>query len=69
MEILSVTSEQPKYLQVDQPLFPLFPIATTPAQGQLSEDEEDIPTRTFLKRQAQLLVDTKSRRKGFAFKR
>lgn len=54
----------------DHPLFPLFPAATTPAaQTQPSEDEDDIPSRSVLKRQAQLLVDTKSRRKGFTFKR
>ena len=54
----------------DQPLFPLFPMVTTPAaQTQPSEDEEDIPSRSVLKRQAQLLVDTKSRRKGFAIRR
>lgn len=54
----------------DKPLFPPFPGAPTPA-GQLilSEDEDEVPTRSVLKRQAQLLVDTKSRRKGFNFRR
>lgn len=28
-----------------------------------TEDEEDVPTRSYLKRQAQLIVDAKSRRK------
>ncbi|XP_020283144.1 uncharacterized protein LOC109854458 [Pseudomyrmex gracilis] len=50
------------------PLFPRFPSCATPAVP-LSEDEEDIPSRNALKKQAQLLVDTKSRRKGFAFRR
>lgn len=68
---VETTSDHTKLpLTDEQPLFPLFPAVTTPAaQGQPSEDEEDIPTRSFLKRQAQLLVDTKSRRKGFAFRR
>nr|XP_012235692.1 PREDICTED: filamin A-interacting protein 1-like [Linepithema humile] len=50
------------------PLFPRFPSCATPA-APLSEDEEEVPSRNVLKRQAQLLVDTKSRRKGFAFRR
>ncbi|KAF7997249.1 hypothetical protein HCN44_005526 [Aphidius gifuensis] len=54
----------------DKPLFPRFPGAPTPAgQAVLSEDEDEVPTRSILKRQAQLLVDTKSRRKGFNFRR
>ncbi|XP_075979320.1 coiled-coil domain containing protein 151 [Anticarsia gemmatalis] len=36
-----------------------------PSKGPPSEDEEDIPSRCYLKRQAQLIVDTKCRRKGF----
>ncbi|PZC74425.1 hypothetical protein B5X24_HaOG207867 [Helicoverpa armigera] len=36
-----------------------------PVKAQTSEDEEDIPSRCYLKRQAQLIVDTKCRRKGF----
>ncbi|KAF9795576.1 hypothetical protein SFRURICE_004948 [Spodoptera frugiperda] len=35
-----------------------------PVKAQTSEDEEDIPSRCYLKRQAQLIVDTKCRRKG-----
>ncbi|XP_015593816.1 myosin heavy chain, striated muscle [Cephus cinctus] len=56
----------------DRSLFPRFPIlapATSAAPTPLSDDDEDIPTRTILKRQAQLLVDTKSRRKPFNFRR
>lgn len=54
----------------DKPLFPRFPGAATPAgQPVISEDEDEVPTRSILKRQAQLLVDTKSRRKGFNFRR
>jgi hypothetical protein len=30
-----------------------------------TEDEDDVPTRGFLKRQAQIIVDAKSRRKQF----
>nr|XP_012145054.1 PREDICTED: golgin IMH1 [Megachile rotundata] len=50
------------------PLFPRFPSSTTPATI-LSEEEEEIPTRNALKKQAQQLVDIKSRRKGFTFRR
>ncbi|XP_025602715.2 outer dynein arm-docking complex subunit 3 [Athalia rosae] len=54
----------------DRPFFPTFPSAPTPAApAPPSEDEEEVPTRSILKRQAQLLVDTKSRRKGFNFRR
>ncbi|XP_058809514.1 outer dynein arm-docking complex subunit 3 [Phymastichus coffea] len=68
---LETASEPTKPINLeDQPLFPLFAIITIPTtQAQPSEDEEDIPSRSFLKRQAQLLVDTKSRRKGFALRR
>lgn len=30
-----------------------------------TDEEEECPTRSFLKRQAQLIVDAKSRRKAF----
>ncbi|KAK9304887.1 hypothetical protein QLX08_003847 [Tetragonisca angustula] len=50
------------------PLFPRFPSSATQATLP-SEDEEDVPTRNTLKKQAQQLVDIKSRRKGFTFKR
>jgi hypothetical protein len=30
-----------------------------------TDDEEDVPTRGFLKRQAQIIVDAKSRHKQF----
>ncbi|CAK1548089.1 unnamed protein product [Leptosia nina] len=36
-----------------------------PGKVQVSDEEEDIPSRCYLKRQAQLIVDTKCRRKGF----
>lgn len=50
-------------------LFPKFSSSVIPAAPIPSEDEEEVPTRNTLKRQAQLLVDTKSRRKGFTFRR
>ncbi|CAK9823048.1 Outer dynein arm-docking complex subunit 3 [Anthophora retusa] len=50
------------------PLFPRFPSSATPATVP-SEDEEDVPTRSTLKKQAQQLVDIKSRRKGFTFRK
>ncbi|XP_068629190.1 outer dynein arm-docking complex subunit 3 [Battus philenor] len=36
-----------------------------PVKVAVSDEEEDIPSRCYLKRQAQLIVDTKCRRKGF----
>ncbi|KAG7303884.1 hypothetical protein JYU34_010789 [Plutella xylostella] len=36
-----------------------------PVRPPPSDEEEDIPSRSYLKRQAQLILDTKSRRKGF----
>ncbi|XP_045489865.1 putative golgin subfamily A member 6-like protein 3 [Pieris rapae] len=36
-----------------------------PGKVIVSDEEEDIPSRCYLKRQAQLIVDTKCRRKGF----
>ncbi|XP_014482614.1 PREDICTED: protein Hook homolog 3 [Dinoponera quadriceps] len=71
METMSVatTSAEGRTMRANGgPLFPRFPPCATPAAA-LSEDEEEVPSRNVLKRQAQLLVDTKSRRKGFAFKR
>ncbi|XP_063983738.1 outer dynein arm-docking complex subunit 3 [Diachasmimorpha longicaudata] len=72
-ETLSTGSASEAIKAVDaeaRPLFPRFPGAPTPAAQPIpSEDEEEIPTRSVLKRQAQLLVDTKSRRKGFNFRR
>jgi len=44
-------------------LFSQFPSAMIPVGGLASEDEEEVPSRNALKRQAQLLVDTKNRRK------
>lgn len=42
-------------------------IPPTPGAPSLPEtdEEEECPTRSFLKRQAQLIVDAKSRRKAF----
>ncbi|XP_026746499.1 centrosomal protein of 290 kDa-like [Trichoplusia ni] len=40
-------------------------VTKEPVKAQTSEDDEDIPSRCYLKRQAQLIVDTKCRRKGF----
>lgn len=51
------------------PLFSRFSSTTPAASGQMSEDEDEILTRSTLKRQAQFLVDTKSRRKGLSFRR
>ncbi|XP_070520930.1 outer dynein arm-docking complex subunit 3-like [Cardiocondyla obscurior] len=67
---IATTSAEGKTMRVNSggPLFPRFPSCATPA-APLSEDEDEIPSRNVLKRQAQLLVDTKSRRKGFAFRR
>ncbi|XP_068082941.1 golgin subfamily A member 6-like protein 26 [Anabrus simplex] len=37
--------------------------------GSETDDEDDVPTRGYLKRQAQIIVDAKSRRKQFNFNR
>ncbi|XP_043579403.1 outer dynein arm-docking complex subunit 3 [Bombus pyrosoma] len=71
LETVSITtnSVEGKAARIDGgPLFPRFPSAMTPATL-LSEDEEDIPTRNTLKKQAQQLVDIKSRRKAFTFRK
>ncbi|XP_018346937.1 PREDICTED: uncharacterized protein KIAA1211 homolog [Trachymyrmex septentrionalis] len=72
LETLSIatTSVEGRTMRVNSggPLFPRFLSCATPA-ALLSEDEDEVPSRNALKRQAQLLVDTKSRRKGFAFRR
>lgn len=68
--ISTATSAEGKTIRINgnRPLFPQFPSCVTPA-APVSEDEEEVPSRNALKRQAQLLVDTKSRRKAFTFKR
>ncbi|KAG5310801.1 CC151 protein, partial [Acromyrmex insinuator] len=72
LETLSIatTSVEGRTMRVNSggPLFPRFPSCATLA-APLSEDEDEVPSRNALKRQAQLLVDTKSRRKGFTFRR
>ncbi|XP_068969856.1 outer dynein arm-docking complex subunit 3 [Bombus flavifrons] len=71
LETVSITtnSVEGKAARMDGgPLFPRFPSTMTPATL-LSEDEEDIPTRNTLKKQAQQLVDIKSRRKAFTFRK
>ncbi|XP_072762201.1 outer dynein arm-docking complex subunit 3 [Anoplolepis gracilipes] len=72
LETMSVatTSAEGRTMRVNsgRPLFPQFPSCAIPV-APLSEDEEEVPSRNALKRQAQLLVDTKSRRKGFPFRR
>ncbi|XP_053601398.1 interaptin [Plodia interpunctella] len=40
-------------------------ITKEPVKAPPSDEEEDIPSRCYLKRQAQLIVDTKCRRKGY----
>lgn len=46
---------------------PIYPQALDGHVDKTSEpeDEDEIPTRGFLKRQAQVIIDAKSRRKGF----
>ncbi|XP_057325847.1 calponin homology domain-containing protein DDB_G0272472 [Microplitis mediator] len=72
IDILSMESvgHERKIDADERPLFPRFPGTPTPAAAPVpSDDEEEVPTRSILKRQAQLLVDTKSRRKAFNFRR
>jgi len=65
-----VTSTEGKTMRANAGrLFSPFPSAMIPIGGLASEDEEEIPSRNALKRQAQLLVDTKSRRKALIFRR
>ncbi|KAL6264583.1 hypothetical protein P5V15_004685 [Pogonomyrmex californicus] len=72
LETMSVAtpSIESKTMRINsgKPLFPKFPSSAIPA-APLSEDEDEVPSRNVLKRQAQLLVDTRSRRKGFVFRR
>ncbi|XP_076228339.1 uncharacterized protein LOC116428863 [Nomia melanderi] len=66
---IATTSVEGKAMRSNEvQLFSRFPSSATPAAA-LSEDEEDVPSRGGLKKQAQQLVDIKSRRKGFAFRR
>ncbi|KAM3956276.1 coiled-coil domain containing protein 151 [Aphomia sociella] len=53
-------SEREKVVPTYKELVQKEPVKTSP-----SDEEEDIPSRCYLKRQAQLIVDTKCRRKGF----
>lgn len=45
----------------------MFPDVAEPQPDKSSEPEEDddVPTRGFLKRQAQVIVDAKSKKKSF----
>ncbi|XP_076233355.1 uncharacterized protein LOC143178516 [Calliopsis andreniformis] len=65
---ITTTSAEGKAIRTNEQLFPRFPSSATPATIP-SEEEEDVPTRNVLKKQAQQLVDIKSRRKGFVFRR
>ncbi|XP_039765581.1 coiled-coil domain-containing protein 150 [Pararge aegeria] len=56
----STTKESEKALPTYKELVTKEPVKAPP-----SDEEEDIPSRCYLKRQAQLIVDTKCRRKGF----
>ncbi|XP_045452076.1 rootletin [Melitaea cinxia] len=54
------TKESEKILPTYKELVTREPVKAPP-----SDEEEDIPSRCYLKRQAQLIIDTKCRRKGF----
>ncbi|GLG99741.1 Uncharacterized protein GBIM_06138 [Gryllus bimaculatus] len=55
----------------------MLPAPAKPAEGKTvgllpvseTDEEEDVPSRSYLKRQAQIIVDAKSRRKQFNFNR
>jgi hypothetical protein len=49
---------------MDAPVYPQA-LEAHPDKTSEPEDEDEIPTRGFLKRQAQVIIDAKSRRKGF----
>ncbi|XP_054272979.1 outer dynein arm-docking complex subunit 3 [Macrosteles quadrilineatus] len=53
-----------KVVRVDAPVYPQA-LEGHPDKTSEPEDEDEIPTRGFLKRQAQVIIDAKSRRKGF----
>ncbi|XP_076284754.1 uncharacterized protein LOC143211175 [Lasioglossum baleicum] len=66
---IATTSAEGKAIRANEgQLFSRFPLSAMPAAAP-SEDEEDVPSRSILKKQAQQLVDIKSRRKGFTFRR
>ncbi|KAG8264063.1 hypothetical protein J6590_019407 [Homalodisca vitripennis] len=53
-----------RVIKVDAPIYPQT-FEVHPEKTSEPEDEDEIPTRGFLKRQAQVIIDAKSRRKGF----
>lgn len=53
-----------RVIKADTPIYPQA-FDGHPDKTSEPEDEDEIPTRGFLKRQAQVIIDAKSRRKGF----
>nr|XP_033323224.1 uncharacterized protein LOC117218738 [Megalopta genalis] len=68
VSVATTSAEGKAMREKEGQLFSRFPSSVTPAAAP-SEDEEDVPSRSILKKQAQQLVDIKSRRKGFTFRR
>ncbi|KAL0850545.1 hypothetical protein ABMA28_012323 [Loxostege sticticalis] len=60
---VSVSHSTPKETDKAVPSYKEM-VQREPVRGPASDEEEDIPSRCYLKRQAQLIVDTKCRRKG-----
>ncbi|XP_063828818.1 golgin subfamily A member 5 [Ostrinia nubilalis] len=61
---VSVSHSTPKETEKAVPTYKEL-VQKEPVRGPASDEEEDIPSRCYLKRQAQLIIDTKCRRKGF----
>ncbi|CAG9575474.1 unnamed protein product [Danaus chrysippus] len=65
--LAGVRSRSPSTPKDSEKVLPTYKELVTrePVKPPPSDEEEDIPSRFYLKRQAQLIVDTKCRRKGF----
>ncbi|XP_052737295.1 myosin-11 [Bicyclus anynana] len=65
--VTGVSARSPSTLKESEKALPTYKELVTkePIKAPPSDEEEDIPSRCYLKRQAQLIVDTKCRRKGF----
>ncbi|XP_047541146.1 myosin-3 [Vanessa atalanta] len=65
--VTGVSARSPSTLKESEKILPTYKELVTrePVKAPPSDEEEDIPSRCYLKRQAQLIVDTKCRRKGF----
>ncbi|XP_034840843.1 outer dynein arm-docking complex subunit 3-like [Maniola hyperantus] len=65
--VTGVSNRSPSTLKESDKALPTYKelVGKEPIRAPPSDEEDDIPSRCYLKRQAQLIVDTKCRRKGF----